>query len=111
MPHGIEVALAAGAGLGMVGASDSGETTLLRTVDGLHRLTAGTVTLEGERLASAAYRRSREQRRRHPLVPQKQPGTLNPSRTVHATLRRPPLLHRRTGRAEAPACVVELATR
>jgi peptide/nickel transport system ATP-binding protein len=106
--HGIDLTLAAGSSLGIVGASGSGKTTLLRTLVGLHRPTAGTVALEDGHLAPAAHRRSREQRRRLQLVPQDPLGTLNPSRTVGATLRRPLLLHRRAGRAEAPSRVLEL---
>jgi peptide/nickel transport system ATP-binding protein len=106
--HGIDLTLAAGTSLGVVGASGSGKTTLLRTLVGLHRPTAGVVAFEDARLAPAAHRRSREQRRRLQLVPQDPLGTLNPSRTVGATLRRPLLLHGRTGRAEAPARVLEL---
>lgn len=106
--HGIDLGLAAGGSLGVVGASGSGKTTLLRTLVGLHRPTAGTVSLHGTPLAPGASRRSRDQRRRLQLVPQDPLGTLNPGRTVGAALRRPLLLHRRTGRAEAPARVREL---
>ncbi|MGW7086687.1 ABC transporter ATP-binding protein [Streptomyces sp. NPDC054871] len=106
--HAIDLTLAAGTSLGVVGASGSGKTTLLRTLVGLHRPTAGTVSLDGTCLAPTAHGRSREQRRRLQLVPQDPLGTLNPSRTVGATLRRPLLLHRRTGRAEVPDRVLEL---
>ncbi|MFF0204425.1 ABC transporter ATP-binding protein [Streptomyces sp. NPDC005017] len=106
--HGIDLTLAAGSSLGVVGASGSGKTTLLRTLVGLHRATAGTVSLDGTRLAPTAHGRSRDQRRRLQLVPQDPLGTLNPSRTVGATLRRPLLLHRRAGRAELPDRVLEL---
>ncbi|MEU0459483.1 ATP-binding cassette domain-containing protein [Streptomyces sp. NPDC006129] len=106
--HGIDLGLAAGGSLGVVGASGSGKTTLLRTLVGLNRPTAGTVSLHGTPLAPGASRRSRDQRRRLQLVPQDPLGTLNPGRTVGAALRRPLLLHRRTGRAEAPARVREL---
>ncbi|MFF0091566.1 ABC transporter ATP-binding protein [Streptomyces canus] len=106
--HGVDLTIAAGSSLGVVGASGSGKTTLLRALVGLHRPTAGAVVLDGARLAPVAHRRSREQRRRLQLVPQDPLGTLNPSRTVGAALHRPLLLHRRTGRAEAPARVLEL---
>ncbi|MCT7355888.1 ATP-binding cassette domain-containing protein, partial [Streptomyces sp. 15-116A] len=106
--HGIDLTLASGSGLGVVGASGSGKTTLLRTLVGLHRATAGSVSLDGTPLAPAAHARSRDQRRRLQLVPQDPLGTLNPSRTIGATLRRPLLLHRRAGRAEAPDRVLEL---
>ncbi|NJP72835.1 ABC transporter ATP-binding protein [Streptomyces sp. C1-2] len=106
--HGIDIALAAGSSLGIVGASGSGKTTLLRTLVGLHRPSGGSISLDGTGLAPAAHRRSREQRRRLQLVPQDPLGTLNPSCTVGTALRRPLLLHRRTGRAEAPARVLEL---
>ncbi|WP_435228571.1 ABC transporter ATP-binding protein [Streptomyces sp. Tue6028] len=106
--HDIALAVTAGSSLGIVGASGSGKTTLLRTLVGLHSPTTGTVDLDGTRLAPAAHRRSRHQRRRLQLVPQDPLGTLNPSRTIGAALRRPLLLHRRADRTEAPARVLEL---
>nr|WP_282701286.1 ATP-binding cassette domain-containing protein [Streptomyces sp. CC219B] len=106
--HGVDLTLAAGGSLGVVGASGSGKTTLLRTLVGLHRPTSGTVGLDGTPLGAAAHSRSREQRRRLQLVPQDPLGTLNPSRTIGAALRRPLLLHRRASRAEAPDRVLEL---
>jgi len=106
--HAIDLTLPAGTSLGVVGASGSGKTTLLRTLVGLHRATAGTVSLDGTTLAPAAHSRSRDQRRRLQLVPQDPLGTLNPSRTIGATLRRPLLLHRRAGRADVADRVLEL---
>lgn len=106
--HGIDLAISPGSSTGIVGASGSGKTTLVRAVVGLHRPTGGTVTLDGIRLAPSAHGRTREQRRRLQLVPQDPLGTLNPSRTVGATIGRPLRLHRRTGRDRAPARVLEL---
>ncbi|MGW2633416.1 ABC transporter ATP-binding protein [Streptomyces chattanoogensis] len=106
--HGIDLTVAPGSSTGIVGASGSGKTTLVRAVVGLHRPTGGTVTLDGIRLSPAAHGRTREQRRRLQLVPQDPLGTLNPSRTVGATIGRPLRLHRRTGRDRAPGRVLEL---
>lgn len=106
--HGVDLTVTAGGSVGIVGASGSGKTTLLRTLVGLHRPTAGAVALDATRLAPATHGRSREQRRRLQLVPQDPLATLNPSRTIGATLRRPLLLHRRADRARAPERVLEL---
>ncbi|MEV0319392.1 ATP-binding cassette domain-containing protein [Streptomyces sp. NPDC050659] len=106
--HGVDLSVVPGSSTGIVGASGSGKTTLVRAVVGLHRPTGGTVTLDGVRLAPAAQRRTREQRRRLQLVPQDPLGTLNPSRTVGQTLGRPLRLHRRADRADVPARVLEL---
>ncbi|MFF0445431.1 ABC transporter ATP-binding protein [Streptomyces sp. NPDC004609] len=109
--HGIDLTVAAGSGTGIVGASGSGKTTLVRVVAGLHRPTAGTVSLGGALLAPAAHRRTREQRRRLQYVPQDPLGTLNPSRTVGAAIGRPLRLHRRASRSQAPERVLELLDR
>ncbi|MGW1376044.1 ABC transporter ATP-binding protein [Streptomyces sp. NPDC002446] len=106
--HGIDLTVAAGSSTGIVGASGSGKTTLVRAVVGLHRPTGGAVTLDGVRLAPTAQGRTREQRRRLQLVPQDPLGTLNPSRTVGATIGRPLRLHRRATRAQTPARVLHL---
>jgi peptide/nickel transport system ATP-binding protein len=106
--HGVGLDVAAGGSVGVVGVSGSGKTTLLRTLVGLHRPTAGTVALDGARLSPAAQGRSREQRRRLQFVPQDPLGTLNPSRTIGAALRRPLLLHGRTDKARASERVLEL---
>ncbi|MFC4612639.1 ABC transporter ATP-binding protein [Streptomyces maoxianensis] len=106
--HDIGLTLAAGSSTGIVGASGSGKTTLVRAVVGLHRPSGGTVTLDGVRLNPTAHGRTREQRRRLQLVPQDPLGTLNPSRTVGATIGRPLRLHRRADRGQSPGRVLEL---
>ncbi|WP_097867929.1 ABC transporter ATP-binding protein [Streptomyces sp. rh34] len=106
--HDVGFSVAPGSSTGIVGVSGSGKTTLVRAIVGLHRPTAGTVTLDGVRLAPSAHRRTREQRRRLQLVPQDPLGTLNPSRTVGATIGRPLRLHRRAHRDRSAARVLEL---
>lgn len=90
----IDLRLAAGEALAVVGVSGAGKTTLARAISGLHRSTSGDVRLGDRALPPRAERRGREQRRQVQLVPQDPLGTLNPSRTVGATLRRPLRTHK-----------------
>ncbi|MDT0346955.1 ABC transporter ATP-binding protein [Streptomyces litchfieldiae] len=106
--HDIDLTVAPGEAVGVVGASGAGKTTLVRTIVGLHPIAAGTVTLGGLPLPSGLRGRPREQRRRLQLIPQDPLGALNPSRTIGATLGRPLRLHRRAAPADMPTRVAEL---
>lgn len=55
--HGVDLALAPGSITGIVGPNGCGKSTLLRGLAGLHRLRAGSVTLDGEDVASIGPRR------------------------------------------------------
>lgn len=90
----IDLRLASGEALAVVGVSGAGKTTLARAISGLHRSTSGDVRLGDRALPPRTERRGREQRRQVQLVPQDPLGTLNPSRTVGATLRRPLRTHK-----------------
>ena len=78
-----------GATLAVVGESGCGKTTLARAVVGLLEPTAGAVRLDGQDVSGLAARRPREARRRVQIVFQNPDGTLNPQKTVEATLARP----------------------
>jgi peptide/nickel transport system ATP-binding protein len=87
--HDVDLSLESRGSLGIVGASAAGKTTVARTIVGLHKHSQGTITFDSGPLPLRTERRSRDQRRRIQLVPQDPLGTLNPSRTVGATLTRP----------------------
>lgn len=89
----------AGGATAVIGASGAGKTTLARVLVGLHPQRDGRVELGGHELSRSVRKRSREQRRRIQLIPQNPLSTLNPSRTVGATLSRPLRLHRRVPKA------------
>ncbi|GHC57656.1 ABC transporter ATP-binding protein [Streptomyces cinnamoneus] len=97
---GVDFAAAPGSATGIVGPSGSGKTTLLRVLAGLQRPDAGTLTLDDQVLPALARKRGRDRQRRIQLVPQNPLGTLNPARTVGATLARPLRLHQATAKAD-----------
>ncbi|MFJ5797916.1 ABC transporter ATP-binding protein [Streptomyces decoyicus] len=97
-----------GSATGLIGPSGSGKTTLLRTLAGLQKPDAGTLTWNGRPLPATARKRNRDQQRRIQLVPQNPLGALNPARTIGASLTRPLQLHRTVSRSARPARVREL---
>ncbi|MET7802105.1 ABC transporter ATP-binding protein [Streptomyces decoyicus] len=97
-----------GSATGLIGPSGSGKTTLLRTLAGLQKPDAGTLTWNGRPLPATARKRNRDQQRRIQLIPQNPLGALNPARTIGASLTRPLQLHRTVSRSEMPARVGEL---
>ncbi|MFE2106375.1 ABC transporter ATP-binding protein [Kitasatospora sp. NPDC059463] len=107
---GLDLTLRPGTLTGITGPSGCGKTTLLRTLAGLHRPDAGSVTLGGAPLAPSYRRRGRDQRRRIQLVPQNPLGALNPAHTVGATLARPLRLHFALPADRCAARVAELLT-
>ena len=80
---GVDLTIAKGETLGLVGESGCGKSTLGRAVVGLCNATAGAVRYEGEELRA---KRARSRRRRIQMVFQDPYSSLNPRMTVKQTL-------------------------
>jgi oligopeptide/dipeptide ABC transporter ATP-binding protein len=76
---GVDLVLARGETLGLVGESGCGKSTLARCLVGLYPLTAGEITYDGAPLSS---RRTRAQQRAVQMVFQDPYSSLNPRMTV-----------------------------
>jgi oligopeptide/dipeptide ABC transporter ATP-binding protein len=104
----VDLDVAPGETLAVVGESGCGKSTLGRAILRLHEPTAGTVRLDGEDVTAADAGRLRLLRRRMQIVFQDPFGSLNPRMTVAETLAEPMRLHRVAPEAEIPARVAEL---
>ncbi|MEU6073876.1 ATP-binding cassette domain-containing protein [Micromonospora sp. NPDC047074] len=104
--EGVDLTLAAGECLALVGRSGSGKTTLARCVAGLHRPRAGTVELAGRPLAATVDRRDRADLAAVQYVFQDARASFDPWRPVLDQVARPAVrLHGR------PAHVARSAAR
>ncbi|MGN6086075.1 ABC transporter ATP-binding protein [Trinickia sp.] len=85
----VNLSIARGSALGVIGESGSGKTTLARVVAGLVERASGEVLFEGKPLSAQLSGRTADQYRRIQLVFQNADTALNPSHTVEEILGRP----------------------
>lgn len=98
--HQVDLRLAPGERIGLVGGSGSGKTTILRTILGLVQPSSGEVTFDGERVDHRTDRQLAEMRRRVSLIHQDPNSSLNPRmrlRDIVAEPLRSPWTRRDTG--------------
>lgn len=106
---GIDLSCRAGAAVALMGESGSGKTTLARALTGQVLADSGAFRLNDQPMSQPLRKRSRRERLAIQLVPQDPLATLNPRRTVGATLRRP--LAARGDTAGLERSVAELLSR
>ena len=105
---GVNLNIAKGEVLGLVGESGCGKSTLARTIMQLVPTTGGTVVLEGRNLTAASAGEVTGIRRDLQMVFQDPYASLNPRMTVFATLAEPLLVHKACPPSEVTARVTDL---
>ena len=103
----VSLTIAAGETLGLVGESGSGKSTLGRVVLGMTRPESGEVIFEGEDITCASRARRRALAQDIQVVFQDPFGSLNPARTIGATLAEPLLNNSSLTRADRSKRVAE----
>lgn len=105
--HAVDLSIARGETLGLIGESGCGKSTLGRTVLNLHRADEGSIRFDGvdiSRMPDNAYRRYR---RRMQIIFQDPYASLNPRRSVGEIVSLPLRLHEQLSARDAERRVAE----
>ena len=105
---GVDLDVAAGETVGVVGESGCGKSTFARLVVRIHEPTAGSIRFAGEEIAEASASAIRPLRRRMQMVFQDPYASLNPRMTVGEMLAEPLAVHGIGDPGSRPAQVLEL---
>lgn len=106
--NGVDLRIMPGTTLGLVGESGSGKSTLGRAVLGLAPISGGTVRVHGRDVTKAGRSERRSLSRDLQVIFQDPYGSLNPTKTIGATLAEPMMVHKIGDRAAVSARVDEV---
>lgn len=106
--RGVSFDIARGQVLGLVGESGSGKSTIAGTLTGLVPIHSGSVQVDGLELAGASGRKLRGVRSQTGIVFQNPASSLNPRRSVGASIGQPLQLHTNLTNAQRHQRVNEL---
>ncbi|MBK8323748.1 MAG: ABC transporter ATP-binding protein [Betaproteobacteria bacterium] len=104
----IDLTIARGAAVGVIGESGCGKTTLARVIAGLVPAARGDVRFDGQPLPTDLRHRSREQFRRIQIVFQNADTVLNPAHSIERILARPLAFYRGLRGEAARARIAQL---
>ena len=90
---GVDLDVAKGETVGLVGESGCGKSTLARVVARIHAPTAGSIRFDGQEIAQASQSEIRPLRQRMQMVFQDPYASLNPRMTVSQILSEPLRFH------------------
>lgn len=105
---GVDLAVAEGEVLGIVGESGCGKSTLGKTIMGIHAPTEGEVHFEGQLVASPRTTRPAAVRARLQYVYQDPGASLDPYWRLRRSLHEPLVIHTALSRAEREARIQEI---
>jgi oligopeptide/dipeptide ABC transporter ATP-binding protein len=108
---GVDLKIASGETLGLVGESGCGKSTLGKCIVRLLRPTAGEIHFEGTEIARLSPRKMRPLRRQLQMIFQDPVDSLNSRHTVGEIVEEPLIIHRIGDRAERQRRVRELLDR